>query len=159
MGSTPDTLIPHLQANGVLEVPFDVFDIDRRIKFGDESGWRGDPTMCLCINPHAERYEVWGIDRHGNEYMACSAKELDHRILVQLREGDPTRNDPWQKVLDHNAKLKEDQDKADRDQFAQVADKVQWGIRQDFGHLLGGRGRKHAFPDAPKSDLPKQEAV
>lgn len=156
-GATPDSMLSHLEANGVMWVPTDLFDIDRRIKNGDESGWRGDPTMGLFYNPHLHRFEVWGIDRGGNQYLAASHHELSVEIVHKLRNGDPTRNDPWQQVLDHNAKVKAEMQQKDREKRAELADKLAWGIRQDFGHLYGGRKRIWNMGTGESSELPKKE--
>ncbi len=146
MGVTTDSMLSSLEANGVIHLTMaqigDLMDLDRRVKEGDESGWRGDPTMGIFINRHTGEFEVWGIDRGGNQYKAASHHKLDHTLLIKLREGDPTRNDPFQRVLDHNEKVKADREKAEHEQLAQVADKMAWGIRQDFSQHLGGRRRQ-----------------
>ena len=143
-------MISHLQATGHLTLPMamvgDLCDIDARIKNGDESGWRGDPSMGVFLNAGNGQFEVWGVDRGGNEYLAASHDRLDHTLLVKLREGDPTRHDVIQRVLDANAKLEADRQATDRDAFGEVAEKIQWGIRQDFAQHLGGRGGIHAVP-------------
>lgn len=146
-----DTMLSHLEANGVMWVPQDLFDIDRRIKWGDESGWRGDKSMGLFYNPHMARYEVWGIDRGGNQYLAASHHELSVELVHKLRDGDPTRNDPWQKVLDHNAKLEAERKAKDAERASEVADKLAWAIRRDFGQHLGGSRRQWHIGKAPKS--------
>lgn len=148
--SAAKSMLSMLEANGVMWLPVDIFDIDRRIKEGDESGWRGDPTMGLFLNPHTGMFEVWGIDRANNQYKACTHHELSVEIIHKLRDGDPIRNDPFQKVLDHNAKVKADAEAKDREGLAEVADKLAWGIRKDFGHLAGGTRRLHHIPSKPK---------
>jgi hypothetical protein len=109
-----------------------VFDIDRRIKEGDESGWRGDPSMFLMLNPATDMFEVWGIDRGGNQYMACSHHTCDHTLLQKLVAGDPTRHDVIAGVLEANEKAKRDREAADRDKALVVADKLGHAIRKDF---------------------------
>ena len=145
-GVTPDSMLSHLEANGVLHLTLaqigDLNDIDHRVKYGDESGWRGDPSMGIFINQFTGEFEVWGIDRGGNEYKACSHHKLDHTILIKLREGDPQRNDVWQKVLDHNAKLDADRKSAAREQLEEVGEKMQWALRRDFAAHMGGTGKK-----------------
>lgn len=166
MGATTDSMLSSLEATGHIPMTMamigDLMDIDHRVKYGDESGWRGDPTMCVCINsipghPQEGWFEVWGIDRGGNQYKAASSPKLDHSLLIKLREGDPTRSDPWQKVLDHNAKVKADQEQADREKRADIADKLAWGIRQDFGHLYGGRRNHWHISKGESMDLPKKD--
>lgn len=146
-----DILFSPLGASGRLwmtpETKGAMEDIGRRIRDGDESGWRGDPTMCLYLNQQTGHFEVWGIDRVGQEYMACSHPHLTIEIIHKLRDGDPQKNDVFQRVLDNNAKLAADRAQRDREKLADVADKLHWGIRQDFGPHLGGRKRLHAVTE------------
>ena len=145
-----DTMISTLESNGVLMLDTaqigDLQDIDKRVKFGDESGWRGDPTMAVFINRFTGEFEVWGVDRAGQQYKACSHHKLNTEIITKLREGDPQRNDVFQRVLDHNARVQAEKKRKDFEKFSEVAEKLQWGIRQDFAQHLGGRGRKVSFP-------------
>lgn len=126
-------------------VPTSVFDIDRRIKEGDESGWRGDPSMFLMLNPRNGMFEVWGIDRGGNQYLACSHHACDHTLLRKLVAGDPQRHDVINETLKANAKAKADRDAADRDKALVVADKLGHAIRADAGEK-----RTHGLYDPPK---------
>jgi len=126
-----------------------MLDIDRRIKDGDESGWRGDPSMGLFYNQHLARFEVWGLDVRGKEYLAAANDNLDVRIIEQLRLGHP-ENDPFQRVLDNNARIKADAEKAERERVAELGDKLAWGIRQDFGQHLGGKKIMHAVTEGHK---------
>lgn len=152
-----DSMLPQVEANGVMYLPMDLFDIDRRIKDGDESGWRGDPSMGLFYNPHAGRFEVWGRDRANNEYLAATHHELSVEIVHKLRDSDPQRVDVFQQVLDHNEKVKADNAAKDREKLAEVADKLKWGIRQDFGHLAGGTRRLWHLRRGAHSTLPDKE--
>lgn len=140
-----DTTLSALEATGHVWMTVadrdHMLDIDNRIKFGDETGWLGDPSFYLCFAQQTGQFEVWGTDRAGRDYRVLTADELDHRIIIRLRENDPRKGaDAWQKVLDKNAKLEADNAAKDHEKFAQVADKLAWGIRQDFGHLMGGKG-------------------
>jgi hypothetical protein len=116
-----------------------VLDIDHRIKHGDESGWRGDPSMFLMYNPESKRFEVWGIDRGGNQYMAASHHACDITLLHKLVAGDPQKNDVFAQVLEQNRKIKAEQEATERDKRLEVADKIGFAVRQDIGHLFGGR--------------------
>ena len=149
-----DRLLSRLEANGTLWMtPASIGamqDLDRRIKDGDESGWRGDPSMGLFYNQVLNRFEVWGFDKAGKEYLAAANDHMDVRIIEQLRNGDPRLHDVFQEVLDKNAKLAADRETADREKRLEVADKLAWGIRQDFGQHLGGRKFMHAVTDEHK---------
>jgi hypothetical protein len=146
-----DVLMSSLAANGRLwltrETAGAMEDIGRRIRDGDESGWRGDPSMALFYNQNTGNFEVWGYDRTGKEYLACVHPHLTLEIITKLREGDWQKHDVIQRVLDQNARMQADRDRADREKRAEIGDKLQWGIRQDFGAHLGGRKRFHAVTD------------
>lgn len=124
-----------------------VFDIDRRIKEGDESGWRGDPTMDLMFNPATRMFEVWGTDLGGNRYMAASHHRADHTLLMKLVNGDPQRFDVVAGVLETNRRLAEAREAAEKEQRMEAHHKLQWAIRRDFGHLMGGRKAVHSMYD------------
>jgi len=130
------TMISELASTGHVTLSIaqvgDLCDIDSRIKNGDESGWRGDPTMGIFVNALTGMFEVWGIDRRGNQYCAATHHRLDHTLLIKLREGDPRTNDVWQNVLEHNAKVKADLKAKDDENFAVIADKMQHAIRREF---------------------------
>jgi hypothetical protein len=153
-----ERLISRLNANGQLWMtPASIgamLDIDRRIKDGDESGWRGDPSMGLFYNQLLHRFEVWGIDSAGKEYLAAANEHLDVRIIEQLRNGDPRLHDVFQEVIDKNMRVKAAAEQAERERVASMADKLAWGIRQDFGQHLGGRKRMHAVTDGHKIKEP-----
>jgi hypothetical protein len=146
-------LISQSEANGAVLMTTqqigDLFDIDRRIKEGDESGWRGDPSMGVFFNRITHCYEVWGIDRAGNDYLAASHDKLDHTLLIKLREGDPRKHDVFQRVMDHNEKLKADQAAADHEKLGAMAEKMAWAIRRDFAAHMGGGKRQHSIPAVP----------
>jgi len=134
-----------------IEVSFDVFDIVRRIREGDESGWRGDPNASIMFNPVTRHFEVWLVDDKNISYIACSSDRCDHSLIVKLIEGD------WQKGkklieeiqkknrLAHEAKLSMDRDRAE-----EIADKMHWAIIRDLGHLEGGTRRQYSFNEKGK---------
>lgn len=142
-----DLLSQHIPgADAWAEISTDVFDIARRIREGDESGWRGDPTASILFNPLTQHFEVWLIDDHNTPYIACSSPKCDHSLIVKLIEGD------WQKgkkLLEeiqkknqaaHDARLS-----ADRDRAEEIADKMHHAIIKDLGHHLGGTKRMHSM--------------
>ena len=123
-----DRLISRLEANGQLWMtPASIgamLDIDRRIKDGDESGWKGDPSMGLFYNQQLARFEVWGFDRAGKEYLACAHDHLTVEIIHKLRDGDPAKNDVFQRVIDNNLKVEADRKAKERDKLGEVSDKL-----------------------------------
>jgi hypothetical protein len=134
-----------LVAGGRVWVESDVFDIDHRIKHGDESGWRGDPTMRLSWNPANRMFEVWATDLGGTDYIAASHDECNHVLLQKLVAGDPQKFDVIQGVLDTNRRLAAEREAAHKERRMEAHEKLQWGIRQDFGHLLGGKQGVHSM--------------
>lgn len=138
-------------AEGWMEVTTDIYDIARRVREGDESGWRGDPTASVMFNPVTNHFEVWMIDETNTPYIACSNQRCDHTLIMKLIEGD------WQKgrrLLEeiqkknrtaHAAKLSEDRDRAE-----EIADKMHWAIIRDLGHLEGGTRRQYSFNEKGK---------
>lgn len=138
-----------MEANGrismSLEMYADFCDLDKRIKFGDGNGWRGDASMMIVFNTVKKRFEVWGVDGLGHEYEAAFDTDLSPRLLTKLRDGDWQRADVHQRVLDHNATIKADAERKDRDARGEMADKLQWAIRRDFATHLGGRGGIHSI--------------
>lgn len=154
MGVDLSGMISNLEANGHLMLTTaqigDLMDIDSRIKNGDESGWRGDPTMGIFINRHTGMFEVWGIDRGGNQYLAASHDKLDHTLLIKLREGDPTKHDVFQRVIDKNKKVLEDAQAKESERLRDVAEKFHWAVKRDFGQHMGGRRTMYAVSDKPE---------
>ena len=145
-----DTMISDLESNGKVSVPIQMYadlrDLDKRIKFGDESGWRGDPTMCIVFNKPIKQFEIWGIDNHGNQYMAASDHVLGLNLVRKLAAGDYQKHDVVQEILDHTAKMQAAADQEKRDKFREVGEKMQWAIRREFSQHLGGKGGVHAIP-------------
>lgn len=144
------TMLSGLEANGHVELPMamlgDLLDIDRRAKYGDESGWRGDPTMHVCFNTETHNFEIWALDNREQPYMACSHDKLNLELIRKLVAGDPRKGDVGQRVLDHNAKVRADQEAQERDRFMEFGEKAQWAIRRDMATHFGGRGAVHSIP-------------
>lgn len=143
-------MISALEANGRIEMPIAMYselcDLDRRVKFGDECGWLGDPSMMIVFNQVKKRFEVWGIDGHGNDYEACSDESLSRNLILKLAAGDWRKNDVHQRVLDDNAKAAAQRQAIDDDKRNEVGEKLQWAIRRDFATHLGGKGAVHSIP-------------
>lgn len=128
------------------EVTTDVYDIARRIREGDESGWRGDPSASLMLNPYTKKFEVWMVDGMNVPYIAATSDRCDHSLLVKLVEGD------WQKgrqLLEELQKKNRDAHAArvgaEEDKRQEIADKLHWAIIKDVGHMEGGNRRHTSF--------------
>jgi hypothetical protein len=128
------------------EITTDVYDIATRIREGDESGWRGDPSASLMHNPFTNKFEVWMVDGMNVPYIAATSDKCDHSLILKLIEGD------WQKgrnlleeIQKKNRKARQDQLDAEEDKRREIADKLHWAITKDVGHLEGGNRRHTSF--------------
>lgn len=128
------------------EVTSDVYDIARRIREGDESGWRGDPSAALMFNQWTNKFEVWMEDGMKQPYIAATSDRCDHSLILKLIEGD------WQKgrrlleeLQKKNRAAHQAQLDADEDKRREMADKLHWAIIKDVGHLEGGNRRHTSF--------------
>lgn len=123
----------------------DVLDIARRITDGDEL-WRGDKTMGLYYQEAVGLFEVWGLDKAGQPYLAASAPQCDHRLLERLVAGDWQRSTSVFDTIDaFNRKLEEDRQRAADDEAHELNDRLHWALRRDLGHLEGGTRRMTSF--------------
>lgn len=135
----PTSAHPQYNIGDRIFVDASVFEIERRIKEGDESGWRGDPSMELTLNPANRRYEILARDLGGNIYVAASHNRCDHTLIQKLVAGDPRKHDVIQRVLDDNARLRVERAQAERDKSMAAHEKLQWALRRDFAAHMGGR--------------------
>jgi len=133
-------------ADAWAEISTDVFDIARRIREGDESGWRGDPTASIMFNPITNHFEVWMVDGLNQPYIACSSSRCDHSLIVKLIEGD------WQKgkrlhedLMKKNRAIKDAHETAEKEKRLELADKLHWALIKDLGHLDGGNRRQYSM--------------
>ena len=147
-----DILSQHIPgADGWAEISTDVYDIARRVREGDESGWQGDPTASILFNPLTQHFEVWLIDAQNTPYIACSSQRCDHSLILKLIEGD------WRKghrlledIQKKNAAARKAEDDAKHEQAREIADKIHWAIIKDLGHLEGGTHRQTSLYQGKK---------
>lgn len=147
-----DILGQHIPgSDGWAEISTDVYNIAERIRKGDESGWRGDPTASILFNPLTQHFEVWLIDGQNTPYIACSSPRCDHSLIVKLIEGD------WQKghrliedIQKKNRAARAAEDQAQRDKAEELADKMHFAIIKDIGHLEGGTKRQYSMNNGTK---------
>lgn len=128
------------------EISTDVYDIARRIREGDESGWRGDPTASVMFNPLTQHFEVWLVDALNQPYIACSSPRCDHSLIVKLIEGD------WRKghrlledIQKKNRAARQAAEQGEHDKVQEMADKIHWALIRDIGHLEGGTRRQYSM--------------
>jgi hypothetical protein len=138
-------------ADAWAEVNSDVYDIARRVREGDESGWRGDPNASLMFNPLTQQFEVWMVDGLNQPYIACSSSRCDHSLILKLIEGD------WQKghklledIQKKNHAAQQAKEDAKRDKTQELADKLHWALIKDIGHLEGGTKRMYSMNEKGK---------
>jgi predicted HD phosphohydrolase len=133
-------------SDGWAEISSDVYDIARRIREGDESGWKGDPTASVMFNPLTEHFEVWLIDSMNQPYIACSSRRCDHSLILKLIEGDWRKGHKLlEEITKKNHAAEKAKNDAKRDQVAEMADKIHWALLRDIGHLEGGTRRAHSM--------------
>lgn len=99
-------------------VDSELLELDKQAKYGDAvSGWRGDETLFVCVQPlpggAPPQVQVWGLDAHNREYIACSEPGTDgyrHRLLAKLVRGDWQKRagDLVEETMKANAKAKAD---------------------------------------------------
>jgi len=129
-------------ADAWAEVNSDVFDIARRIREGDESGWSGDPNASLMLNPITNHFEVWMVDALNQPYIAATSTRCDHSLLVKLIEGDWRKGHKLlEEIQKKNRKAEDAKNAAKAEQSAEIADKIHWALLKDIGHLGGGTKR------------------
>ncbi|CAB4183184.1 hypothetical protein UFOVP1083_39 [uncultured Caudovirales phage] len=147
-----DILGQHIPgSDGWAEISSDVYDIARRVREGDESGWRGDPTASILLNPMTEHFEVWMIDDQNTPYIACSSPRCDHSLILKLIEGDWRKGHKLlEEIQKKNHAAKKAEEDAKKEQSAEIADKMHWAILKDLGHLEGGTHRHTSFHQGKK---------
>lgn len=147
MNRASDLISQHIPgADQWAEISLDVYNISERIRKGDESGWRGDPSASVMFNPMTQQFEVWLVDDQNTPYIACSGPRCDHSLIVKLIEGD------WQKgkrlleeIQKKNREARDREMSLQRDMSEELADKMHYAIIKDMGHLEGGTRRQHSF--------------
>lgn len=152
MQKASDLISQHIPgADNWVEVSLDVYNITERIRKGDESGWRGDPSASVMFNPLTQQFEVWLVDEHQTPYIACSGPRCDHSLIVKLIEGD------WQKgkklleeIQKKNREARSKEMSLQRDMSEELADKMHYAIMKDLGHMEGGTRRQHSFNTSKK---------
>lgn len=133
-------------------------DIVRRIRDGDPTkGWEGDPSMRVFVSPyesltdgHVEyHFEVWGIDRHGEPYLAVSHPTGGPELIDKLIRSDTRRRD----VIADAMKAQEALDAEKRRKMGEVheemADKLAFALQGENAGHFGGKGRLITIPSKP----------
>lgn len=135
-----------------MRVDADVFDVGRRIREGDPtSGWSGDTAMSLRVALPVDpttgepvrsappRFEVWGVDARGMDYMVLSWPRCDASLLAELRRLTSTPLEV--RVALRQRQLDRDRARAAEAARAPLVDRLAWGLKRDLGHQYGGTSR------------------
>lgn len=132
--------------SNLAEITMDVYNICERIRNGDESGWKGDPSASVMFNPLTAKFEVWLVDGQNVPYIAASGDRCDHSLIVKLIEGDWRKGHQLLKELQtKNRAAHQAQIDSQEDMRMELADKLHWAILKDIGHLEGGTHRQTSF--------------
>jgi len=135
----------------------EVNDIARRLHEGDATvGWQGDPELEIRlafpvdgkgdpIPGQPPEFQVWGVNSRGEEVCALSWPRCDASLLRKLAEMDPRRRDAFSEWERLEAARIRDEERQYRDSLEAFADKVQFGIMKDLGHLDGQTRRVHSM--------------
>jgi len=127
------------------EITTDVYDIARRVREGDESGWRGDPSASLMHNPFTNKFEVWLVDGMNVPYIAATSDKCDHTLIMKLIEGDWQKGKLLEELQKKNRAARQAQIDGEQDRRMEIADKLHWALLKDVGHLEGGTHRHTSF--------------
>lgn len=131
----------------------EVNNVLRRLHEGDATlGWLGDDTLSIHLVVESDRlgrplkggqqmWEVWGQNPDGSPYACLKWPRCDESLLKALAERD-TRTEHIRKRFELEV-MQQEQRRADarREKFEELADKAQWALKKDTGHLEGGTHR------------------
>lgn len=128
----------------------ELLDLSNRAQRGDPtSGWRGDPSMFVCVSGPGQRFvEVFGHDLAGNEYLAVQVDRHDnpgwkHEALVRLIRGDWQTGGVHESIIVANAAVERDAKRRFNDFIeGEGAPKLDWALRKDGLDTK----RDHFFP-------------
>lgn len=128
-------------------------DIGRRLHQGDATlGWLGDDTLEIRMSVEGDRngrpvkggqtmFEVWGRHPNGDPYVCLRWPRFDESLLRALAERD-TRTQNMRERFEREVMQQEARRAAAaKERFDDLADKAQWALRKDTGHLDGGTHR------------------
>ncbi len=121
-----------------------------RLHNGDGTvGWLGDDTLSLHLAIEGDRHgrplpngqqiwQVWGRSADGREYVCLNWPVCDASLLRALAERDVRTRNMVQAIEEANRAVERENERKRKDQFDALADKAQWALRKDVGHLEGG---------------------
>lgn len=126
-----------------------VLDTLRLLREGDGIlGWEGDPNIQILVDLATGTYDVWTLDAAGEPYLALSRPYADHRLVQDILNADTRRRDVAGSVLELN-KARERAAQAEfSERVEEAADKLQFALRKDLGHLFGGTRPFHSMSGA-----------
>lgn len=142
-------------------------DIVGRIKNGDPSkGWEGDPSMRVFVveqegyivngkKPGEMRpgmrciFEVWGIDRHGEPYLAIESETCGPELIDKLLRADTRRRDVVEEAIKAQEQMQADIARAQQEHNEELADRMAFALQGDNAAHLGGKGRLITIDNKP----------
>ena len=132
-------------------------DIVRRVRDGDPTkGWEGDPSMRVFVQPYEGQisgevryfFEVWGIDAHGEPYLACTSETCGPELIEKLVAGDTRKRDPFAAIRERMEKAEKDRKQALSEHHEEMADRLAFALQTENAAHFGGKGR--LMPVGPK---------
>lgn len=133
----------HSTLAGRVTVEGDVHDVIRRIEQGDPTlGWEGDPDLRLVANIEDGTFEVWARDAQGDPYIAVSHPTCDASLIRRLAAADNRRDTVMARIARADAQRQADEERASEGRLEELADRLQFGLRRDLGHRVGGLTRR-----------------
>lgn len=124
-----------------------------RLHNGDGTvGWLGDSTLSLHLAVEGDArgrpvpggqtiWQVWGRTADGQDYVCLNWPVCDASLLRALAERD-VRTQNMVALIEKENRANEARIEAERrEKFEELADKSQWALRKDVGHLEGGTHR------------------
>ncbi len=132
------------------EITGEVSDILKRLHEGDATvGWLGDDTLtiqlAIPVDPVTERiikgepnmFEVWGFYPGGEPYVALRWPRCDASLLRELARRDVRTGQTLARFEEEVRKADKAREDKRREANEEFAEKAQWALRKDLGHLNG----------------------
>lgn len=134
-------------------------DIVGRIKNGDPSkGWEGDRSMRVFVveqdgyvvngkTPGDMRpasrcvFEVWGIDRTGEPYLAIESETCGPELIDKLIRADTRRRDVVEDAIKAQERAQADILQKQQEHHEEMADRMAFALQSDNAAHFGGKGR------------------
>jgi len=142
--------VAFLPDGGKVLVEGEAQDVVRRVREGDPTkGWEGDPTMRVVLQPYeglrsgevVYLFEVWGVDAHGEPYLAMQSPTCGPELIERLVAGDTTRRDVIGEAIERQRKREAEKKRTLMERMDECADKLGFALQGENAAHFGGKGR------------------